>query len=757
MINIEVKFKGTAVYQKYYNDESCWGIFNVRTTDKVEHGKKIDTDDFDASGSNDIPAQIIVVVGKMQKLTLGGEYEFTGECEFNNKYKSWQYKVSSVRSIAPQDRATSKLFLQSILTEMQADTLLDVYPDIVNEVMNGTDKVDVSLLKGIGEKTWAKIKDKIINNFVISDLVAMLQPHGVTYEAIIKLLQGSTSPAILVGKIEENPYYLTRMRGYGFAKVDKIALSLKPELRVSDKRTVAFVKYTLHSRGENDGHTWIGLDVMKEEVRNNIPECAELFDTLVEKESNGGLFLHVEDDKIGLCSYYNVEKSIYDILTYLDTLSPRVPVEEDKLDQYIAETEKEQGFPFSDEQYKVIKDAVKHNVSMISGQAGSGKSTIARAILNIFRKSGCSVAACSLSAKAAQRIREATGFAASTIHMLLKCKGISETGSLFEFDAHNPLDYDVIFLDEASMVNASLLLSLLEAIKEGSRIVMCGDYKQLPPIGYGNPFSDLLKMHDVFASFELKTVHRQAAMSGILTDANKIRNGEFPIAEPSYRVSSGENKDMVYAFRDNRESLQELAVRNFLAAADKTDIDETVLIVPRRLNCPNSTTELNQLIQDELFEPHVPGIVYGSNEYKLGARVMQIENNYEKFVFNGEMGYVHDVDSAAPADDECMTVRFKSPSGDDRYIGYTRKELEQITLAYCCTVHKTQGSEWNNVVAVVDNSHYALLDSCLLYTAITRAKKKCMLLAEPDAFRKCIVRNKNKARQTWLREKGVEE
>ena len=151
-----------------------------------------------------------------------------------------------------------------------------------------------------------------------------------------------------------------------------------------------------------------------------------------------------------------------------------------------------------------------------------------------------------------------------------------------------------------------------------------------------------------------------------------------------------------------------------------------------------------------MFSQHTPSISVGYTEFKLGARVIQIENNYTKNVMNGEMGYVHDVDVKSPPDEECIVVKYKNVDGTDKFVAYLRKELDQISLAYALTVHKTQGSQWDAVVTVVDNTHYALLDSCLLYTAITRAKKKCMLITEASAFKRCIVRNKNTSRQTWM-------
>lgn len=742
-----------AVNERYYNEESGYGVFNIRTSEHLQYSKPITKND-SFCGAQDHGGYIVSVVGKMQHLNIGAEYAFTAVPEYSKKYDSWQYKPISVISIAPKTLPEAKAFLSFILSEKQADVLLQEYPNIIDDVINNRAQVDLSKLKGIGEVTWKRIQDKILGNFVISDLITLLQPYGVTYAAIMQMLRSEENPALLRQKIMADPYLLTQIHGFGFKKVDVIALRMKPMLRDSSKRAVAFIKYYLGNQAEQEGNTWVPLPELRNEAYALIREAIPKFDELIEAERKGGLFLKVDGNKVGLKRMFEVEESILEILRHLDELKFNHTITENDIESGIKQSEKEQGFEFSEEQMEVVHQAFQHNVVMISGRAGSGKSSIARAILNIYNNANCTFASCSLSAKAAQRIQEATGFPAQTMHRLLGCKG--ETGGSFTHNHDLPLEQDVIFLDESSMVNASLLRSLLDAVKPGSRVILCGDYLQLPPIGCGNPFSDLLQMKNEFASFELKTVHRQAAKSGILTDANKIRDGEFPVEEPSVHMVSGEMRDMTYAFRDKRENMREIVIKRFLAAAEKDGIDNAVIVTPRRAECINSAEELNKIIQNKLFAPSVPCINRGYDVLKLGARVIQTVNNYDKDVMNGEMGYIHDVDPRAPDDEECLVVKYKNIDGTDKYISYTRKTLNQLSLAYALTVHKTQGSQWDDVIVVVDQTHYALLDSCLLYTAITRAKKKCLLVAEPNAFRSCILKNKNISRKTWLNEHAKE-
>jgi exodeoxyribonuclease V alpha subunit len=390
-------------------------------------------------------------------------------------------------------------------------------------------------------------------------------------------------------------------------------------------------------------------------------------------------------------------------------------------------------------------------VVIYGGHSGAGKTSVARAILNSFPTSR--VACCSLSAKAAQRIQEATGFKATTAHRML-----GATHGKFTFDANNRMDYDVVFIDEASMLNCTLFYQIVSAIKEGAKVIICGDHAQLPPIGAGNIFSDLLHLKDDFNILILTKVHRQAEKSGVLTDANKIRKGVNPIDEPKPQILSGELKDMAYIFRDNPERIQDIAVKQFLRAVEAKGLDNVVCIVPRKDVVVNSALEINKQIQLHLIDtnntPYIQGL---QNKFYIGDRIIQIENNADRDIYNGEVGFVEKVFPDAKNGDTIMTARFKSTLTEkDKIVDYTRDELKTVLLGYALTCHKSQGSEYDYVVVVIDNTHFTLLDNCLLYTAITRAKKMCILVAQPEAFRRAMKQNFNRNRQTWLRLKYEE-
>lgn len=729
---MEFKFKAIPVFEKYYSEETNWGCYNFTTQDPLPHLRA-------GVDMQDNVINIGILAGKMQKLHLGTEYEITAVIEYSQKYRNHQYRPIVISAIRPKTIEDQKKFLESILTPNQAKTLIEAYPNIVNDVINGKCDIDLNKTKGIKEYTWNLIKNKIIDNYVISDILIMLQPLGVTYTMIKKLLNNEPNPELLKQKLNDNPYILTEIHGLGFKRVDDLALKLKPDIRISNKRVYAFIKYYLEDIGESLGHTWIDLETLESAVRDNIPECEELFEEIIEIEKNTKALLFIEENKVGLKYYRFIEEEIFRKLQEINSIKKEWNI---NIENGIKEAESEQGFQFINEQINIINNAINDNVVLISGKAGVGKTTISRALLKIYKnyRIGC----CALSAKAAQRITEATGFSASTIHRLLGAKGLNE----FEFNKDNPLFFDVILVDECSMINARLFYDLLQAIRPGTKVILCGDDKQLPPIGYGNIFSNLLEKKDIFNINQLTKVLRQAEKSGILMDANKIREGINPIEKPELKIINGELKDMYYMFRNDRDSLNKIAINTFLKTIENDNLDDTIIITPRKKDCVNSTREINIQIQDALIDDNQPCLKFGDIKFKLGAKVIQRVNDYEKNIFNGEIGYINSIYKANENDKDYNMFTVKYPN---KIVEYSKSELDQIDLAYALTVHVSQGSGYNTVIVIVDNTHYTLLDSCLLYTAITRAKKRCLLLAEPSAYKRCIDNNKSIERQTWLK------
>lgn len=740
------KFKATITYERYYSPDTTWGVYGFATEDEIPHfttETKIDLPFEDRKAVNP-NRKLSSLAGKMQELVVGGEYMIKATYKCDKTY-GHQYNPISVYALIPQTRESQLIFLQSIISPWLAENLINAYPNVVNDVANGTLKeIDYDLVKGVREFTWNKIKDKIINNYLISDIITMLKPLGVTYTMIKKLLTDEPNPALLKQQLEDNPYILTKIQGIGFKKCDDLALKLKPELINSTERLVAFIKYYFTDLGESKGHTWCSLKILKSAISNNVPECFDKVDWLLENNE----FLYMKDDKVGLKYYHDIEMQIYHLLLEKSKKKTFINISYEQIEQAIKHAEEEQGFEYVVEQLDTIKKSLYRTISLITGKAGTGKTSIMRAIVKAYAENHFTMTASALSAMAAQRITEATTFPAMTIHRTLGCVGLND----FTFNKDNHMITSVAFLDEGSMVNASLFLHWLEAIDDNTRIIISGDHKQLPPIGFGNVFSDLIEMFDDTVVSKLVKPMRQAEKSGILVDANLIRENINPITEKLQpRIIHGELQDMYYMFRTNRQSLFDIAVKTFLKSVESDGIDNVVIAVPRRKDCLNSTTELNKVIQDKLLGDVKQSISGFEMTFKLGAKVMQTVNDYDKNVFNGEIGYITEIGEhfEGKKKEEYCVVTYTDIFGKDKLIEYTKKELTALDLAYAMTVHKLQGAGRKIVIGIIDNTHHQLLDNCMLYTLLTRAKKRCLLLAEPQAFLQCIRTSHNK-RNTWM-------
>lgn len=734
MDNTIYKFKIVPQQERYYNEDSNWGVYSFTTNDNIPKFYECYDDPF----ADELkPTKGSSLVGKMQRLTIGMEYTIEAICEYNAKYKSYQYAPKTITTNVPKTAEQQEAYLKTQVTATQARNILAVYPNVVDDVINNK-VIDYTVIKGVGEFTWNKIRNNIIENYVISDILILLQPLGVTFSMINKLIAEESNPTLLKDKLLDNPYIMTKIKGLGFKKVDDLALKLNPDVRVSQKRTVAFVKYYLESVGNNDGHTYVTESMLDNAVRDNINECYDCYLTFKERQRENETFLHFISDKVGLMSMYIAESSIHEILLSLNKMGTKFNI---NIDEGIKTAEQEQGFEYTDEQKKEIIKACQSPIVLITGRAGTGKSSILRGLVKIYQN--YSIAACALSAKAALRITEATGLKASTIHRLL---GFNHTD--FLYNSEHRLQNDIVILDEASMVNTKLFLALLSAIKEGSKVIMVGDDGQLPPIGAGNVFHDLLSF-DEFTCCKLTKILRQAQRSGIISDSAKIREGNNPLQSPQLKIVTGELQDMTYMFRENREGMRELAIKLFLKAAEIDGYGETIILTPCKKDRINSSFEINAIIQNTIIpEGSTAEIKYGNKVLRVGAKVIQRANNYEKNVFNGEIGYITKIgqviDDKNNNKESVVTVDF-----GDKTIDFSHSELANLDLAYCLTCHLTQGSGFKNVIIIIDNTHYKLLDRCMLYTAITRAKTKCALIAEPSAFQRCLDIQASQ-RNTWL-------
>lgn len=743
-LNKVYSFKGVPTFEKFYNDDSNWGAFVVITDEKLPGSKRINTYNYKDNTYKD--SYQINLTGKTIRLTSGMEFSIKAKLTDSKKY-GYGYEIISVEQETPKSVEQQQKFLQTLVTENQAKVLLEVYPDIIQMIIDGQEnEIDLNKTKGIKEFTFNLIKNKIIENYAIADVLVLLAPLGISFNKIKKLLNDEPNPAILKQRLLDDPYIIVDVPGISFKTADSIALKMKPEFVISRVRVIAFLKHFLKELGESAGHTWVTYGELELAVKENIIECKNLFDEFLieelEKQNNGlenRCLLHIEEDRVGLFYYWNTEKKLWDKLNVIYKSEP-MEISNESIEEGIKKAEEKQGFPFTEEQKEVIINSTKNNLSIITGRAGVGKTSIARGILNIYDHANKSIACCSLSAKAAKRITEASGFPATTIHRLLGATGANQ----FAYDETNHLDVDVVFCDESSMIYTGLFYYLVRALKPGTKLILSGDSSQLSPISWGNPFADILQK-DLEIN-KLTKILRQSERSGIIKDANLVREGIDPLeGKKSFKTVSGELQDLVYMFRSDKYELRDIAIRTYLKTIEdpKYGLDNCYILTMRKDNAVNSTREINKIIQDKLISKDVPSMKFGdSKEFRQGARVIHIINDYERETFNGDMGTITYFGQDEDGD------FFEVDYGDKQTI-YHRENLNELELAYCLTTHKFQGSESKVIIGLLDSSAFLLLDRTALYTMLTRGKEKVLLLAEPFAYDRAIFEDHSGSRKTW--------
>lgn len=766
----EYKFDIVVTGKMYYNEATNWGVFSfqTKTEEDIPHLVKDDFGEF-KDGS---VIKYGTLAGSVQYLDVGEEYEFIGFTEFNKKYKSYNFVPKSVRLKIPTTLDEQAKFLESVATQREAGLILAKYPNVVQMILDN-EYIDISDIKGIGSSTISKIRKKILENYILMDLLVMLNPYGVNYNQIKKISELDDNPMLIKKKIEENPYVLTALHGMGFKKVDNIALKINPDLRVSELRAREYIKYVLDEFASGEGHTLVSKNRIIAKARKDVKSCVDLIKAVFEDEEENRTFLFVKDKIVGNLKYYYQELSVLNHLNRLENAESRfTDISDEQIEEIIKSTEEEQGFPYTDDQKQAIFGAVRNNVIIISGNAGAGKTTVVNGIVNVIKKLRAVhygndplygepysyerypvISQCSLSAKASRRMVETTGRNATTIHRLLGYKGGG-----FEHNVANKLNTDVVIADELSMNNISINNSLFQAIPDGSKLILVFDYAQLPPIGSGAVAYDLLE-HSDFTKFKFTKVHRQAEKSGILMDANRIRQNKNPLKKPDAKIVTGELKDMIYMFMGDRTRMRERAIKAYVSAIEKFGIDNVSIIVPRKKAVTNSTNEINKIIQDLLIE-RTEGeyIKYGEKEFRVGDKVIQKVNNYDYDVVNGEMGTVEKVfDSSDDQGNKLKMMRVnygKDLIGVDKerikYVEYEMSEIIQLELAYALTVHSYQGSQNDVIIGIMDSSHFIMLDSTILYTLMTRASKRCLLITDTSSFMKCVTENKTVVRDTFL-------
>jgi len=687
---------------------------------------------------------VVTAVGILGQVTPGEMLELTGRWTTHAKFGR-QFEVASFRQTYPATEHGIVRYLSSGLIKgvgpKTAEALVAAFG---TEVLDIIESEPERLLEvpGIGKKTLESIRESWGSQRDIRGLMLFLQSHDVptTYAAKIYKLFGAES----VERLKENPYELAYLvRGIGFRTADVMAmkLGLEPD---SHARLEAALVFALFSMSEK-GHLFFPEDRLLEQVdrmldgvdttklRKALDGLAERKRVVVEEIATGDV-----QRGVYLQHFYRWEQETASRLFHLVS-HPTPTTTLGKVEKSLPELETEASIQLSHEQREAVLGAVAHKAFIITGGPGTGKTTITRMVVRSLKKAGLKIKLAAPTGRAAKRLSEAAGEGAATLHRLLQYT--PEQG--FAVNEDSKLKAEAVIIDEASMLDAQLFVSVLRALPLTCRLVLVGDVNQLPSVGPGNVLSDLLASQ-VVPSMRLTRIYRQAQESWIVTNAHRVNAGEYP-NEDSKAVPP--RKDFYWVRQDEPARVQALILQlvcDRIPEIYGLDPKRDVQVLTPMHKGEVGTQALNMLLQERLnpLRPGVQELVRGRTRLRPGDRVLQLRNNYEKEIYNGDLGWVSAVDletGEAAVDFEGRTVAFETA------------ELDELTLAYAVSVHKSQGSEYPAVVVPMVTQHYIMLQRNLLYTALTRAKSLAMLIGSDKAVGIALRNNEADKRYTHLK------
>ena len=543
--------------------------------------------------------------------------------------------------------------------------------------------------------------------------------------------------------IKANPYQLTDIPGIGFLTADGIARNLGFDNN-SPHRADAGLLYMLEQQALN-GHTCFPrrdllektvqeLNIDSSMLESSIRQLLEdrLLNSEKIEDASG-----IEQELVYRPRFYKAERRVAEnIFRILNSEAYTVYEGESYL---IEEQERKVGLKLDPAQREAVEAALQDKVLIITGGPGTGKTTIVRFILGLMRTRIPAIALAAPTGRAAKRITETTGAAASTIHRLLEASNIG-----FQRDRENPLEQELLILDETSMIDTLLMDSLLEAVPSASRLILVGDVDQLPSVGAGAVLSDLIESRSI-PVVRLDHIFRQAADSFITVNAHKVRRGEMPDFSSSNRQTEDDNQllDFYFIKESNPEKIVEkILLMSTERIPQRFELDPMMdiqVLTPMHRGVTGAI-HLNRKLQD-VINPDAKGLEHREQWFRIGDKVMQQQNDYEKLVFNGDLGRIVNCD---PKTKE-LHVQF-----DQQIVHYQGKEIDQLSLAYAITVHKSQGSEYSAVIVPLTTHHYMMLQRNLLYTAITRGKQLVVLIGTDAAIKKAVENEGSTRRFTGL-------
>lgn len=677
----------------------------------------------------------VTAVGKTPEIYEGQDLVLEGEWTRHDRYGR-QFQIEKCQVDPPTTEKGVKRYLASGLIKGIGDKYAE---KIVGRF--GEDTLDVleeepeSLLEisGIGEKKLEKVKESWKKQRQVKDVMVSLKRHDISTAYGLKIYEKYGAQASTV--VENNPYRLTReIDGIGFKVADRIArkVGMEPE---DSKRIKAGLVYTLE-QASNDGHIYLPRTRLLEKSREILEVPRGMVGEEIDEMTSTGELMEESVDgeaRVYLPSLYFIEEEVAEKLVSLDQYGEGARISnEDRINELIDGYQIDSGIDYNPEQREAIKAALQEKVTVVTGGPGTGKTTIVTGIIALMEELGWEVILAAPTGRAAKRLEETTGREAKTIHRTLGFKPPNE----FKYNSENKLTADAIIVDELSMVDLRLTDHLVQATPEGTNLVLVGDADQLPSVGPGDVMGDIIESGAV-GVVKLDRIYRQSGRSDIVTNAHRINEGEFP------RIR-GNNTDFFFVEEDVPGRASEEIVR---LVADEIpndwDIDpmKDIQVLSPMYKGECGVDQLNSALQDELN----PGgeLDFGPKEdFRIGDKVMQTENNYEKEVFNGDIGRIVGADKS--------TGELEVDYPDYGVISYEKGEINALELAYAITIHKSQGSEYDAVIIPLLNQHYVMLKRNLLYTAVTRSRELVMLVGSRKALGMAVNNDRESRRFTTL-------
>lgn len=686
-----------------------------------------------------LSTQITVTLNGMAPL-IGQLLEIEGEWVKHPKFGQ-QFKAMTYKTVAPTEISGIEKFLAS-------GAINGIGPAMANKIVAefGEKTLEIiakspnELLKvpGIGKKTAEKISTSYLEQSELTEIMVWLENHGIsnTYAGKIFAKYGSFAIDIM----EKDIYRLFQdIEGIGFLTADKLAFNLGIQ-REDKRRIISGIDYALMQLC-NNGHCCIPEMALVDKTAKILQVNNQIIFTISkERIDNGSLNTEIVGGETLIYPpyLYYAEKKVATRLLQLQQATE--PLSEDNLSLFIKVWEKDNQIQLAQKQKEAIKACLHHGVLVLTGGPGTGKTTVIKGILSILKAQGLKIRLAAPTGRAAKRLSETTGQKALTIHRLLEANNLAQDDNLklgFSKDIDDQLDADVIILDEVSMVDIVLMHHFFNAVPDGCRIILVGDTDQLPAVGPGSVLKDIIRSQKIPA-IRLDEIFRQAQTSMIIQNAHIINAGRLPDLRKQY-------SDFVfYELNDDTSITQkilDLCTKDLPHEGFDVLKDVQILSPMHRFLC--GVENLNLMLQEQLNpKKNQDELKYSSQTFRVGDKVMHIRNNYQKNVFNGDIGFIQDVNN------EKLTVDYF-----DHIVTYEKNELNELTLAYASSVHKSQGSEYKVVIIPLSTSHYIMLQRNLLYTAITRAKQKVIIIGSKKALMTAIQSNRTQKRYTLLAER----